>query len=92
MGLKMGKDGCIMSIRDIVIQEITHVAAEQDVTLPPLSDDLQLMDAGLDSLFFAILVSRLEDATGSDPFVAAKASEFPRTLGELIAFYERVDA
>ena len=81
-----------MSIRDIVIEEIIGVAAEQSVTLPPLSDDLQLMDAGLDLLFFAILVSRLEDAVGSDPFATAKVSEFPRTIGELIAFYERVHA
>lgn len=81
-----------MSIRNIVIKEIVDVAAQQGVTLPPLSDDLQLVDAGLDSLFFAILVSRLEDATGNDPFATAKSSEFPRTVGELIAFYERVDA
>ncbi len=81
-----------MSIRDIVIGEIINVAATQGVTLPPLNDDLQLMEAGLDSLFFAILVSRLEDATDSDPFATVKASEFPRTLGDLIAFYERVNA
>ena len=81
-----------MSIRDIVLQEIVEVAAGQGKTLPPLTDDLQLMDSGLDSLFFAILVSRLEDAIGFDPFTTAKASEFPRTLGELIGFYERVSA
>jgi hypothetical protein len=81
-----------MSIRDIIIEEINGVAEGQGVTLPPLSDDLPLMEAGMDSLFFAILVSRLEDSTGRDPFATAKASEFPRTLGELIAFYERVDA
>ena len=82
----------MMSIRDIVIEEFIAVAAQQNVTLPPLSDDMQLVEAGLDSLFFAILVSRLEDATGRDPFATATAAEFPRTLGELIAFYERVDA
>jgi len=81
-----------MSIRDIIIKEFIAVAAQQDVILPPLSDDLQLMEAGLDSLFFAILVSRLEDATGNDPFATATAAEFPRTFGELVAFYERVDA
>ena len=81
-----------MSIRDVFLKEIRAVAAEQDKTLPPLTDDLQLLESGLDSLCFAILVSRLEDATGSDPFVSAKASEFPRTVGDLIAFYEHVDA
>ena len=77
-----------MSIREIVIAEVRAVAAEQDKKLPPLSDDLVLLESGLDSLCFAILVSRLEDATGRDPFAAAKASDFPRTLGELVNFYE----
>ena len=81
-----------MMIRDIVLAEINEVAMQQGMTLPPISDDLQLMDAGLDSLFFAILVTRLEDATDHDPFASAKASEFPQTIGELIAFYERVSA
>ena len=81
-----------MSIRELVLKEIHVVAAEQDKTLPPLTDDLLLLESGLDSLCFAILVSRLEDATGCDPFAAAKATEFPRTIGELIAFYEPVDA
>jgi acyl carrier protein len=81
-----------MSIRDLVLQEIRNVAAEQDKTLPPLTDELALLESGLDSLCFAILVSRLEDATGRDPFSAAKASEFPHTIGDLIAFYEPLHA
>lgn len=81
-----------MTIRDLVLKEINIVAAEQDKTLPPLTDDLALLKSGLNSLCFAILVSRLEDATGSDPFASAKASAFPRTVGELIAFYEPIDA
>jgi hypothetical protein len=81
-----------MSVRDLVLKEIHAVALEQDKTLPPLTDELPLLDSGLDSLCFAILVSRLEDATGRDPFLSAKASEFPRTVGDLIAFYEPVNA
>ena len=79
-----------MSIRDIVLEEIAEVAAGQGIALPALTDDLPLMNSSLDSLFFAILASRLEDAVGFDPFATAKADEFPRTLGELIGFYERV--
>jgi acyl carrier protein len=77
-----------MSVRDLILQEIKNVAAEQDKSLPPLIDELPLLESGLDSLCFAILVSRLEDATGADPFSSTKASQFPRTVGELIAFYE----
>ena len=81
-----------MSIREIILQEISIVAADQNKTLPPLTDNLPIAEANMDSLFFAILVSRLEDAIGSDPFATAKASEFPQTIGDLIAFYERVHA
>jgi hypothetical protein len=77
-----------MSTREIVLEQINAVASNHGVRLPPLTDNLQLMEAGLDSLFFAILVSRLEDATGYDPFASRKASEFPKTLGELIRFYD----
>ena len=81
-----------MSMRDLVLKEIRDVAQEQGKTLPALTDDLPLLESGLDSLCFAILVSRLEDATGDDPFANARASQFPRTIGELVAFYEPVDA
>src|SRR5277367_1317415 len=78
-----------MSTRSIVLDEIRTVAAEQDKSLPPLTDDLGLLDSGLDSLCLAILVSRLEDITGNDPFQLAR-STFPRTFGDLIALYEEV--
>ena len=81
-----------MSIRLTIISQIQQVAAEQKKTLAPLADDLPLLESGLDSLCFAILVARLEDATGADPFTAADGARFPNTLGELIAFYEHVAA
>jgi acyl carrier protein len=40
--------------------------------LAPLYDDLVLVDSGLDSLCFAIVVARLEDALGIDPFIVRK--------------------
>jgi acyl carrier protein len=46
------------------------------------------MDSGLDSLCFAIVVARLEDALGFDPFGATEDARFPVTLGDFIAFYE----
>lgn len=78
-----------MSTRSIVLDEIRIVAAEQNKSLPPLTDDLRLLDSGLDSLCLAILVARLEDITGDDPFQSATRSAFPRTLGDLIALYEK---
>ena len=46
-----------------------------------------LVDSGLDSLCLAIIVARLEDALGVDPF-SAKDDDFPVTLGDFIKFYE----
>ena len=77
-----------MSIRLTVETEIKRVASEQNKTLKPLSDDLVLLDSGLDSLCFAILVTRLEDELGFDPFTTAEDVYFPITLGDFIGFYE----
>jgi acyl carrier protein len=79
-----------MSVREIVLEEIQKVAGEQEKFLAPLTDGLALQDSGLDSLCFAILVSRLEDRTGRDPFSSIEEVRFPRTVGELIALYEEV--
>jgi acyl carrier protein len=79
-----------MTIRLTILSQIQQVAAEQKKTLAPLTDDLSLLDSGLDSLCFAILVARLEDLTGVDPFTSADDAKFPNTVGQLIAFYEHV--
>jgi acyl carrier protein len=81
-----------MSTRTIILSQIQQVAAEQKKTLAPLTDDLSLLDSGLDSLCFAILVARLEDVIGVDPFTTSDDVKFPNTVGELIAFYEHVAA
>ena len=78
----------IMSVRETVVDEIRRVAANQNKTLAPLTDDLSLQDSGLDSLCFAILVARLEDITGRDPLGSADVGRFPRTIGEFVALYE----
>ena len=77
-----------MSIRSEVITQVKLVAQEQDKRLAPLADDLALLDSGLDSLCFAIIVARLEDLLGIDPFSTAEDTGFPVTLGEFIKFYE----
>lgn len=77
-----------MSLRATIVDEIRLIAARQNKTLVPLTDDLSLHDSGLDSLCFAILVARLEDITGRDPLTSAEDTHFPRTIGEFIALYE----
>jgi hypothetical protein len=77
-----------MTTRLTILTQIGAVAAEQGRTLASLTDDLPLMESGLDSLCFAILVARLEDALGADPFTTTGQTRFPATIGELIAFYD----
>ena len=77
-----------MNVRSTVLAQFKHVAHEQDKQLGPLSDDLPLLDSGLDSLCFAILASRLEVELGVDPFSQNEGAPFPVTLGEFIRFYE----
>ena len=77
-----------MSARSEILDLFKQVAHEQDKQLGPLSDDLPLLDSGLDSLCFAILVSRLETVLGVDPFGQTEHAPFPVNLGEFIRFYE----
>jgi acyl carrier protein len=72
--------------------EMQRIADEQAKRLAPLSDDLVLLDSGLDSLCFAVLVARLEDKLGLDPFTAADDVAFPVTLGDFVKLYERAAA
>ncbi len=44
--------------------------------------------SGLDSLGFAVLVARLEDKLGVDPFTASEDAMFPVTLGDFVKVYE----
>ncbi|WP_409334578.1 acyl carrier protein [Bradyrhizobium jicamae] len=69
-----------------------QIARELNITLPPLNDDLPLQNTGLDSLGFALLVARLEDELGRDPFTNSDEFMFPYTIGDLVSAYEKVPA
>ena len=77
-----------MSVRSVVLSQLKIVAEEQNKKLPPLTDDLALLDSGLDSLCLAIVVARLEDALGFDPFDVAAEMKFPVTFGDFVKLYE----
>jgi hypothetical protein len=77
-----------MSVRSEILDLFKQVAHDQDMRLGALSDELRLLDSGLDSLCFAILVSRLESVLGVDPFSETTDAPFPVTLGEFIRLYE----
>jgi acyl carrier protein len=76
-----------MSVRETIVSQFEQVAAEQHRKLARLSDDLKLLDSGLDSLSFALIVARLEDALGIDPFDVADDVKFPVTFGDFVRLY-----
>ena len=77
-----------MSIKLTVISEIEQIAEQHQKTLAPLTDESILMNTGLDSLCFAVLVARLEDRLGVDPFSTSDDISFPVTLGDFVRVYE----
>ena len=77
-----------MSLRSTILSQFETVAKERELKLPPLNDDLVLLESGLDSLSFAIIVARLEDQLGFDPFSIDENLKIPITLIDFIRIYE----
>ena len=81
-----------MSVRAIILDQITRIAENQGKTLARLTDNLGLLDSGLDSLCIAVLVATLDDELGVDPLSQADDVAFPVTLGDFIKLYEHAAA
>jgi acyl carrier protein len=77
-----------LSIKATIISQLEEVRRRSNEPLRPLTDDLVLLDSGLDSLGLAILVTRLEDCLGVDPFTDSNITVPPVTLGDFIRLYE----
>jgi len=79
-----------MSYREKIV-ELLHEALV--ITESELSGELldmtPLLETGLDSLGFAILVARLEEELGFDPFVEMDEAVYPRVFGEFVAIYDQ---
>ena len=76
-----------MTIRSAISDQFRKVAEEHGRALAALSDDMPRLESGLDSLCFAVVVTRLEESLGVDPF-AAEDVLFPITFGEFVGLYE----
>lgn len=60
-----------------------------DLDTPIVNDDMILLDSGLDSLGFAVLVVELEQQLGFDPFTISDEAFYPSTFGEFVSYYEK---
>lgn len=79
-----------MNIEQIIRDTFTKVLASsgQQVSAP-LDETTVLLQSGLDSLGFAILVARLEENLGYDPFILMSEPVYPRTFGDFVAIYNQ---
>ena len=77
-------------MKNTIIAMMRETAATFDLDLvAPLQDDTPLLECGLDSLSFAVIVTRLEEELGYDPFVLMDEPFYPRTLGDFVSIYEK---
>jgi acyl carrier protein len=76
-------------IRTTILSEIQRIAEAEEKEVPELKDGLVLLESGLSSLMLAILVARLEETLGLDPFTDSEDVFYPVTLGDFIKAYEK---
>lgn len=75
------------NLRATVADTIRQILADRGVTVEAIHDeDTLVRGLGLDSLDLAVLVVRLEQQLGCDPFYAGRGAT--PTFGELVAAYQ----
>ena len=79
-----------MVVRDRILAVIRQVADESGKELAKnLGDETVLLQSGLDSLDFAIIVAQLEEKLNADPFSVMEEPVYPRTLADFVGIYEQ---
>ena len=76
-------------IKDTYIEVLEQIGSE--LLIPELTDEVVLLESGLDSLGFAILVATLEEELEFDPFAMMDEPVYPTTFGEFVAIYEKMN-
>lgn len=82
-----------MLIKNIIKEKYAEVLEQigSELLVPELTDDVILLESGLDSLGFAILVATLEDELEYDPFTMMEEPIYPTTFGEFVEIYEKMN-
>lgn len=77
-------------MKEKILSLMQEIAAESDIELNSAIDsETVLLESGLDSLGFAILIARLEEELGYDPFTLMDEPVYPQTFGQLVDIYQR---
>ncbi|MDN5787600.1 acyl carrier protein [Pseudorhodobacter sp.] len=83
--MSISKDKLDSTIRRIFAEVFTMQA--DGAPAPDLAGDTILLNTGMDSLGFAILVTMLEEELGFDPFSLSTEAYYPSTYDEFLTFY-----
>ncbi|MFT5814794.1 MAG: acyl carrier protein [Psychroserpens sp.] len=77
-------------MKTIILNKFNEALEHTDIDnrYDEISNELILLDSGLDSLGFAVLVALLEEELGFDPFQEMEDAVYPTTFGEFLAVYE----
>ena len=79
-----------MEIDQIIRKCFNEILEESDQELKcELASTSILLNTGLDSLGFAILVAKLDDELGYDPFTLMAEPFYPSTYQEFLDIYQR---
>ena len=82
-----------MSIKETIVETYYEVLEQTDaeLTVDELTDEVVLLESGLSSLGFAILVATLEEKLDYDPFTLMDEPLYPSTFGEFVKIDEKMN-
>lgn len=79
-----------MDIEQHIRDSLQHVAEIANCQLiNPITDTTVLLQSGLDSLGFAMLVAQLEETLGIDPFSQMTLAVYPTTFADFVSIYRQ---
>jgi acyl carrier protein len=79
-----------VNLEQQIKQAMQQVAELSDCTLvEPIEPNTLLLECGLDSLGYAMLVAQLEEDLGFDPFTELEIDIYPSTFTEFLAIYQQ---
>lgn len=72
-----------------MLEQLTELFEEDELEVPEIVDATVLLETDLDSLGFAVLVTRLDEELGFDPFSLMDEPVYPVTFKDFVEIYER---
>ena len=78
-------------MRSIILEKFNEALEQTDKSgrYEDIDDETILLETGLDSLGFAVLVALLEEELDLDPFQIMEEPVYPTTFGQFVTIYEK---